>query len=283
MKTLQYLSLLFLAIATFSCSSDDATAPQDPIEETAGLIKIQELSNENHTIELFSETGFLAQGYNQITLRVKEKTTNDYVTDASISWMPVMHMAMMEHSCPKSEVKKVAGKQTLYGGEIIFQMPQNETELWELTLNYTINGASFTATATLDVPATEKRTVNSFTGTDGIRYIVAYISPKDPKVALNDMTVGVYKMQDMMNFPAVENYKIKIDPRMPSMGNHGSPNNTDLVQTATGGFYQGKLSLTMTGYWKINMQLLNASGEVMKGEAVTPENEASSLFFEIEF
>lgn len=283
MKTLQYLSMLFLAIATFSCSSDDDTAPQDPIEETAGLIKIQELSNEKHIIELFSETGSLAQGYNQITLRVKEKTTNDYVADAAISWMPVMHMAMMEHSCPKSEVKKVAGKQTLYGGEIIFQMPQNETELWELTLNYTINGASFTATTTLDVPATEKRTVNSFTGTDGTRYIVAYISPKDPKVALNDMTVGVYKMQDMMNFPAVESYKIKIDPRMPSMGNHGSPNNTDLVQTATGGFYQGKLSLTMTGYWKINMQLLNASGEVMKGEAITPENEASSLFFEIEF
>ena len=70
---------------------------------------------------------------------------------------------------------------------------------------------------------------------------------------------------------------------MPSMGNHGSPNNTDLIQSSIGNFYEGKLSLTMTGYWKINMQLLNASGEILKGEAVTAENEASSLFFEIEF
>lgn len=283
MKTLRYLSVLFLAIATFSCSSDDDATPQTPVEETAGLIKIQELSNENHIIELFSETGFLTQGYNQITLRIKEKTTNDYVTNAVINWVPLMNMTMMQHSCPASEVEKIAGKQTLYGGEIVFQMPQNETEFWELTVNYIIAGANFTATTDIDVPASEKRTVNSFTGTDGTRYIVAYISPKNPKVALNDIKVGVYRMQDMMHFPAVDGYTIKIDPRMPSMGNHGSPNNTDLIQSSIGKLYEGKLSLTMTGYWKINMQLLNASGEILKGEAVTAENEASSLFFEIEF
>ena len=92
-----------------------------------------------------------------------------------------------------------------------------------------------------------------------------------------------YKMEDMMTFTAVDKFKVKIDPRMPSMGNHSSPNNTDLVQSVSGDLYNGKLSLTMTGYWKINIQLLNASGEVLKGEVVTPENASSSLFFELEF
>ena len=46
------------------------------------------------------------------------------------------------------------------------------------------------------------------------------------------MTVGVFKMQSMMVFPVVDNFKVKIDPRMPSMGNHGSPNNVDLTQSS---------------------------------------------------
>jgi len=39
----------------------------------------------------------------------------------------------------------------------------------------------------------------------------------------------------------------------------------------------------MTGYWKINLQLLNETGEVLKGEPVTDTNEGSSLFLELEF
>lgn len=69
---------------------------------------------------------------------------------------------------------------------------------------------------------------------------------------------------------------------MPSMGNHGSPNNVDLTQISNG-FYQGKLSLTMSGYWKINLMLENENGEILKGEPITESNESSSIYFEIEF
>jgi hypothetical protein len=70
---------------------------------------------------------------------------------------------------------------------------------------------------------------------------------------------------------------------MPSMGNHSSPNNVDATQIAAGDLYKGKLSLTMTGYWKLNLQLLNASGTVLKGETITDAVPASSIYFEIEF
>ncbi|UWX55354.1 hypothetical protein NYZ99_01880 [Maribacter litopenaei] len=67
------------------------------------------------------------------------------------------------------------------------------------------------------------------------------------------------------------------------MGNHSSPNNENLTFDSSTGKYKGKLSLTMTGYWKINLQLFNKQGDVLKGEPVTDENEASSLYFELEF
>lgn len=284
MKNFKYLAVLLLVITLFSCSSDNDATPEPPVDETSGLVKIKELSNENHIIELYSETGILTQGYNQISLRIKDKATNNYVTNASLSSMPIMNMPAMQHSCPRSAIEKISGKQTLYGGDIIFQMAQNDTASWELQINYTIDDIKYNTKSAIAVIASQKRTINSFTGTDGVRYILAYISPKTPKVALNNMTVGLYKMQDdMMTFPAVDNFKVKIDPRMPSMGNHSSPNNTDLLQSISGGTYNGKLSLTMTGYWKINLQLLNASGEVLKGEDFTTENLQSTLFFEVEF
>ncbi len=108
-------------------------------------------------------------------------------------------------------------------------------------------------------------------------------APKVPEVAVNNMVALLFKMENMMNFPAVENYKITLDPRMPGMGNHSSPNNVDLSYDAASQTYMGKLSLTMTGYWKLNLKLLNETGEIVKGEAVTEENFESSLFFEIEF
>lgn len=281
MKILKYTVLLLLAIISFSCSSDDYSS-SIPIDETSGLHKIQEIANDTHIIELFSSTGSLVQGYNHISFRIKDKKTNNYITDAKIEWIPLMHMAMMQHSCPRSQVEK-KDKKTVYEGDIIFQMAQNETEYWELTIAYKINNVSYTATDKISVPASTKRTVSSFMGSDGNNYVIAYIAPFSTKVALNDMAVGIYKMKDMMTFEAVNNFKIKIDPRMPSMGNHGSPNNTDLLQSETNGFYKGKLSLTMTGYWRINLEVLNTDNEVLKGEPVTADNSSSSLYFEIEF
>ena len=278
MKLLKYSFLFILATLT-ACSSDD---DEVVVNELDGLTKIQEFNNDTHVIELYNTTGALEQGYNTISLRFKNKSTNQYEENATVSWMPVMHMATMNHSCPKSEVVKTAQKETLYNGYIVFQMAQNETEYWDLKLDYTINGTAYTATEIVNVPASAKRRVTSFMGYDNKKYLIAIVDPANPKVALNDVTFGLYKMESMMNFPVVDNYKIKIDPRMPSMGNHTSPNNVDLTQTSDK-LYHGKLSLTMTGYWKINLQLLNELDEVLKGEVVTEENPASSIFLEIEF
>lgn len=278
MKLLKYSFLFILATLT-ACSSDDE---EIIVNELDGLTKIQEFTNDTHIIELYNSTGALEQGYNAISLRFKDKNTNEYEKNATVSWMPVMHMATMNHSCPKSEVAKTALKETLYNGYIVFQMAQNETEYWDLKIDYTINGLLYTATENINVPASAKRKVTSFMGSDNKKYLIALIDPSSPKVALNDVTFGLYKMESMMSFPVVDNYKIKIDPRMPSMGNHTSPNNVDLTQSADK-LYHGKLSLTMTGYWKINLQLLNELDEVLKGEVVTEENPASSIFLEIEF
>lgn len=274
------VAVLVMVFAFSSCSNDDAPVV---VNELEGLTKIQEITNDTHVVELYSVTGNLQQGHNQISLRIKNKTTNGYEKEATITWAPLMKMTTMSHACPYSAVAKTTGKETLYSGYIVFQMAENTMEHWFLTVNYTINGVAYTANNQIAVPASAKQRITTFTGTDGTKYLLALIEPTNPKVATNDMTVGVFKMASMMMFPVVDGFKVKIDPRMPSMGNHGSPNNVDLTQSVSDKLYRGKLSLTMTGYWKINLQLLNANNEVLKGEAITDAVPASSIYFEVEF
>jgi hypothetical protein len=284
MKSLfNYILAVLLTATTLTFTSCSSVNENTPTDELAELTKFKEFSNDTHTIELYKHMGSLEQGFNEISLRIKDKTTNEYVKNAEVTWMPLMHMAIMNHSCPKSAVEKVTANGTLYEGYIVFQMAQNATEYWDLQINYTIDDVAFSATSIIDVPASLKRTVNTFTGSDGVKYIVAYAEPHHPTVALNDIEIGVFKMQDMMNFPVVDGFKVKIDPRMPSMGNHSSPNNVDAIQSNNGELYEGKLALTMTGYWKINLQLENAEGTVLKGETITDTTTESSIFFEIEF
>ncbi|GAB3428760.1 hypothetical protein [Niabella aquatica] len=280
MNLLKYISVLALAVTFASCTKENI--PEDNNDETAGLTLAATITNATHTIGLYTESGTFQQGYNKVFFQIKNND-GGLVNNATVSWKPVMHMMNMQHACPYSPVTKVAGKHSLYEGFIVFQMAGNDTEYWELGIDYTIGGNSYSAGSKINVTAPAKRNIVSFKGNDNVNYIIALIAPANPKVAVNDIQAMVFKMQDMMTFQTVDGYTIKIDPRMPGMGNHSSPNNTDLKQSGSDKIYHGKLSLTMTGYWKINLQLENQSGTILKGEPVTTANESSSIYFEIEF
>ena len=284
MKTFKYIfGIIFLAVSLVACSSDDDNnvLEANPVE---GLYKVYEFAEADHSVEIYSEKQKLEVGYNELSIRIKDKADNTYVTDASPTWMPMMHMESMSHSGPHSMLRN-SENNTVYKGHIVFQMAENETEYWELKLNYNFKGEAVSETNRISVvqPSDNLKKTQVFMGSDDTRYILAYVNPRKPEVAVNDMQAVLYKMQDMMTFPVVENFKVTIDPRMPGMGNHSSPNNQDLIYNSASKMYNGKLSLTMTGYWKINLKLLNENGEVLKGEDVTDDAPSSSLYFEIEF
>lgn len=283
MKNIKYLFtlLLFIGITTSCSEDDDSVVNSAPLE---GLNKIYEFHQPDHQVEIYTEKPSIEVGHNELYLRFYDKSSQNYLSSVNATWNPVMHMGTHAHGAPFSEIKTTADP-SIYSGFIIFQMPDDEHHYWELTLSYEIDGSMFTLTEKITVvnPANNLVTTQSFTGTDDAHYVLAMAAPKNPQVAINDMEAYLYKMEDMMTFSIVENYRIKIDPRMPSMGNHSSPNNEDLTYRADTKSYQGKLSLTMTGYWKINLKVVNAQNEVLKGEDITEENVSSSIYFELEF
>ena len=284
MKIIKLVAIVFiLSMGSISCSSDDDGRPieKDPM---AGYNLLTGINTNGHTVELYSEIDDFITGYNEIYMRIKDNTDDRYFTDTEITWMPVMHMMDMSHSCPRSVVE-LTDDDTVSKGFIIFQMAGSEAEYWELTLNYRAGGQDYTLTEHIAVktPIHQKQQVASFMGNDDVRYLLAMVSPNKPKVGVNDIQAMLYRMENRMDFSVVTDYKLGLDPRMPGMGNHSSPNNEDLIYDMDSRSYYGKLNLSMTGYWKLNLKLLNSGGEVLKGEDVTEEREASSLFFELEF
>ncbi len=281
MKKLKFiLPILALIVLFTSCNPSD---DNPVVDETDGLQKVTEFSNQDHTIEMYTKSGKFYTGYNEISIRIKNNTDNTYFNDYTINWMPKMVMPSMTHSCPKSTISKDLEADSLYKGYLVFQMTNADNSGWSIKFIYTINNVEYTMEDTISVLQAPRQRVIVFTGSDGVKYILAMVNPSKPEIAINDMEVTLHKMENMMSFPVVENYTITLDPRMPSMGNHSSPNNTDLTYTTDKMMYSGDLSLTMTGYWKLNLKLLNPNGEVLKGEDITDDVLSSSLYLEIEF
>lgn len=279
MKSLKTLLLLF-TISLSACSSDDVQEQQ--IDELDGLHQVTEFSNNTHSIELYSASGELQVGFNQLSLRIKDLATEDYLQDATVWWTPLMNMIDMAHSAPASDVVKVNQSVALYTGHLVFTMPENPDEKWEININYSVDGGTHSVSIPVEVPDVKDRLVINFTGNDDQQYVLSLVQPFEPTVAINDIQMVLYQMESMMEFSQVNDFRILIDPRMPSMGNHGSPNNVNLTQHEAG-YYHGALSLTMTGLWRINLQVENSSGEIIKGEAITEANPDSSIYLQFEF
>ncbi|MDP4210505.1 MAG: FixH family protein [Bacteroidota bacterium] len=283
----KYFTLFIIVTATLitSCSKDEVkvVTAQD---EVSALQPVDTITKGNYSFYIFKkDTGDFVVGYNEVYIQVKNNATGKYVEDANLSWKPLMHMTSMSHACPYSAISKVANTNTLYKGYFIFIMASNSSEYWEIAYNY-VNGNDTIAKVSNQVTvaaSTGKVRYKSFKGADNISYFLALVEPSKPQVGTNDVKAYLYKKVDMLTFSPVENYTIQIDPRMPDMDNHTSPNNVNLTYDSFTQSYQGKVNLTMTGYWKINLIVQDASNTVLKGEAITGTTTASSIYFELEF
>ncbi|MEO7080970.1 MAG: hypothetical protein ABIY71_05550 [Flavobacteriales bacterium] len=289
MKLLSRSLLVLFGLAAFSsCKKDEAAEPTPQPPTATGLQLIESATDGNYTLELYNKTGLLKVGYNPVSLRIKNGS-GTAVSNASLSWMPMMTMDMggstHQHSCPHSTISSSSSDATLFEGYVVFNMASSMMGFWEVTFTYDAGNGPHEVVMPVTVMASDSefhKEYTSTTGTDGVMYLLAMVEPSNPQGGVNDMVVGLYKRVSDTEFPAVDGYTIRVDPRMPGMGNHGAPGNVDLTQGADG-FYHGQVGFSMTGYWKINLMLEDGAGTVIGGQAITPTNLESSVHFKVSF
>lgn len=317
MKTVRFLTMIaavLIGAAQSSCNSNDDNGVQDieipgvtfdgdidccSAEEALQVYKFLETVkiipaltttvDGQYNIFAYTRTGGFHTGYNDIFFVATKKKNGNYIKNFDIEKVtPLMYMVKMDmyHSTPVGgsvgsfDESRLAVKR----GWISFLMNTSENGSWTLSYDIAVLGSKGAVNEQeIEVSALPEGQVwlKSFKVGDDA-YFVSLADPTDWKTGANTATAYVSKKSNPITTPyaqATEQFTIEIDPRMPDMGNHTSPDNTPLTRQSDGS-YQGTVNLTMTGLWRIHLTVKDANGNIVAG-GDTENDGFSSLYWDV--
>lgn len=311
MKKVKRLFLVLAAVALTACNSNDdgveagieipgITITDDvdccSAEEALQVYKflqtvkiVPELSTEidgKYNVFAYTRNGSFHNGYNEIYFVATKKATGNYIKNFELTNItPIMHMVKMDkyHSTPTGPAAESFdnGILAVKRSWVSFLMNTSEAGSWTLSYDALVLGKEgkvekkdIVVNALPDGQAWLK----SFKVGDD-NFFLSLVNPSDWKTGTNTIKAYISKKSDPITTPyalATETFTVEIDPRMPDMGNHTSPDNTPLVKQQDGS-YQGTINLTMTGLWRIHLTVKDSKGNVVAGG----EEELSSLYWDV--
>lgn len=271
------------------CSAEEALAVYNFLQTVKNIPELTLDVADKYQVAVYSPTGELHTGYNDLYFVATKKQNGNYIKDFSIpSLTPLMFMSKMNmyHSTPVSAGAKLFDYTYLAvrKGWVSFLMNTSEAGAW--TFSYDANvlgteGKLQEANIIVDALPEGQQWLKNFKVSDQT-YFLSLVNPTDWKTGTNTITAYVSQKSNPITTPyalAEEQFTIEIDPRMPDMGNHSSPNNVALTRQSNGS-YQGSINLTMTGRWRIHLTVKDAQGNVVAGGDDLSDG-FSSLFWEV--
>lgn len=310
MKIAKGLFLFFVALSLTACNSNDdgvqagIEIPGITITDDADCCSAEEALNTynflqtvqlvpeltteidgKYNVYVYTKTGGFHTGYNDIYFVSTKKETGNYIKDVTVtSNSPLMYMSKMNmyHSTPVSDKSKIASYDYLAVKRVWVSFLMNTSENGSWTYSYEVNVLGKTGGVEkkdIVVSALPEGQVwlKSFKVGDDT-FFLSLVNPIDWKTGTNTIKAYVSKKSNPITTPyalAAETFTVDIDPRMPDMGNHTSPNNTPLVKQEDGS-YQGTINLTMTGLWRIHLKVKDSEGNIVAGG-----EEGSTLFWDV--
>jgi len=267
------------------CSAEEALAVYNFLQTVKPIDGIDLVVDGQYKVNVYSRTGTLHTGYNDLYFVATKASTGNYIKFLDITNLtPLMFMSKMNmyHSTPTSsevatsDINLVAVKH----GWISFVMNTSDAGSWSLAFDAEVlkkKGSLEATTITVGALPEGQQWLKSFK-VENDTYYLSLVNPTDWKTGTNTIKAYVSKKSNPITTPyalAAETFTVDIDPRMPDMGNHTSPNNTPLVKQEDGS-YQGTINLTMTGLWRIHLKVKDNEGNVVAGG-----EEGSTLFWDV--
>lgn len=246
-----------------SCEYDTVVIVRPNTENLKKIAEFEE-SGLNTKVALYAKTDLIV-GHNTLYFAATDMETGAVLDDGHFEVKPMMSMdAGHEHGAPViSSALSAPNDDGLYEMDVYFVMGSMGGK-WRLETKFHNHAASGDAEKDIEITVSEPsdRLSGSFMATDdSSRIFVCWVMKEDPIVGMNDFEVAVFKRESMMSWPAVDGLSIEIEPEMPTMG-HGSPGNVD--PTGQGdGIYSGKVNFTMTGYWKVNIDIKRGGNSIV--------------------
>ena len=269
------------------CSAEEALQVYKFLQTVKIIPELSTTIDGKYDVFAYSRNGSFHTGYNELFFVATKKKNGNYIKNFDINGLkPLMLMVKMKHSTPVSANVETFDKSRLAvkRGWVSFVMNTSEAGSW--TLGYDVNVLGINcgieaADITVDALPEGQQWLKSFKVGDNTYYL-SLVNPTDWQTGKNTITAYVSKKNTPATTPygpAQEQFTIEIDPRMPDMGNHTSPDNVALTKQADGS-YQGTVNLTMTGRWRIHLAVKDAQGNVVAGGDDLTDG-YSSLYWEV--
>ena len=271
------------------CSAEEALQVYKFLQTVKIIPELSTVVDGQYNVFAYSQTGAFHTGYNELFFVATKKKNGNYIKNFDVtSVTPLMLMVKMnmKHSTP------VGGKVESFNNDYLavkrtwvsFLMNSSESGSW--TLGYDVNvlgskGGIKATDITVNALPDGQSWLKNFKWNDQT-YFLSLVNPTDWQMGKNTITAYVSQKSNPITMPyalAEEQFTIEIDPRMPDMGNHTSPDNTPLTRQADGS-YQGNINLTMTGLWRIHLTVKDAQGNIVAGGDELA-NGFSSLYWEV--
>ena len=271
------------------CSAEEALQVYKFLQTVHYIPELSTSVDGLYDVKVFSKTGTLHIGYNDLYFVVTKKKTGNYVKFFDIKNItPLMNMVKMNmwHSTPVGGALEVLDtkRPAVKHGWVSLLMSTSEAGYWEFSYDIEVLGSK---------GRLEEKEVNvkglsegqgwlkSFkVGND--TYYLSLVNPNDWATGQNAIQAYISKKSSPATTPyavASETFTVEIDPRMPDMGNHTSPDNVALTKQPNGS-YKGSINLTMTGLWRIHLTVKDAQGNVVAG-GDDQKSGFSSLYWDV--
>lgn len=252
----KYFAIVLLNVIILSGCKKEDTPTEPPVDPFAGLTKITDgfAHGAATKVELWAKTQ-LFMGYNELYIALRDSLSGQFITDAHIQLTPMMDMGTMQHSAPFENPSSTIAVNNLYSCSVVFIM-SSMGGAWKLNINVHNHKNNKEGVASLNVTVNEVNPpiIKSLTAlNDSSKLFISYLKPSKLNVGMNDFEITIHRRNSMMSFPADTIYTVVLTPEMPSMG-HGSPNNVNPTHTGAG-HYKGKVNFTMTGEWRLNLDI----------------------------
>jgi hypothetical protein len=240
-----------------------------------------------YVFRFYTADGKLTRGYNEVFIALFNAAGNP-VNDFSVeNFRPLMDMGMNRHATPVGKVETVEGK-PMYKTWFGFLMYSGQMDgVWTLDFDYAVAGETGVIAGVIlpvdDYPSPSVKWISSFTDADETVRYLTLSAPRSFTEGTNVIRAYVNRRDNAPDpYPTEDDaWRIEIDPRMPSMGNHTSAGNRALEWNAAAGCYEGTVNLSMTGLWRINMKVYDKNGVQAGGSDVNGDG-SSALFWDIE-
>jgi hypothetical protein len=280
MKKVMYWALvlpLTASVILSGCKKDDEDIVPTPPPVTTpvdGLTFVGSgtLDEAEIDIRLYADQELFV-GYNKIYTILLEKGTMNQVKSAEVTYMPMMDMATMSHTCPTENPISTDPTGGLFEGAAVFIMPTGDMGTWRFGVTVKDLSNNLLGQVDIDISVKMPADVRVFSFESPIdmkKIFITLAEPSKPITGMNDLIVLAHYKAGMTSFPAVEDLIIEFEPLMPSMG-HGSPDNVNPVHM-TIGHYQGEVNLSMPGWWQLNMTIKDNTGAILDDDHVFDVN-----------